>query len=433
MKKYLVRRISRIGSVMHMSGAQGSVKSCFAILGVMMALLPTSALALTQEIRAVFKPDPANPQFNAFKNTTPVSGFCLDNPSQCQATNLFSLRLPIQSYSNATIQGEHTNERQGAMFNIPSQWETITVTHPTAPPQVVKFRVAGMGVSYKLPLPAPELTNGAGHDYLFAGGIWSYAGPPCTGLAGAGNDIGFNSFWRHPIDAGVCAKRAMFDSPQPFKYETFDFTYELITPDPLAMVSGQYTGQHVFRVGPNQDFDLGDVMVPNDDVIVLDFHLDVEHELKIDIPPGGEKIHLLPAGGWQSWLNAGRRPVTLFRDQTFNISASSRFKMELRCGVSINERTECAIDNPEENRRVAVFVSVSLPPGLTDLSGQPVRRQRLRPGPENALQFKPGFYVDRAPGTLHFEIPPIWVEQMVRPGVASRYSSGVYVIWDSEI
>ncbi|EJM64996.1 hypothetical protein PMI30_03456 [Pseudomonas sp. GM50] len=419
--------------MMHMSGATGSLMSRFTLLGVLMVLLPSSAEAVTQEISAVFKPDPANPQVNEFKNRTPPSGFCLDNPRQCQEKNLFSLRLPIQSYSNATIQGGHSNERQGAMFNIPSQWETITVTHPTAPPQVVKFRVAGMGVAYKLPLPAPVLTNGAGHNYLFAGGIWSYAGPPCTGLAGAGNDIGFNSFWRHPIDAGICAKRAMFDIPQPFKYETFDFTYELITPNPLEMVSGQYTGQHVFRVGPNQDFDLGDVMVPNDDVIVLDFRLDVEHELKVDIPPGGEKIQLLPAGGWQSWLAAGRRPVTLSRDQTFNISASSHFKMQLRCGVSMDEGAQCAINSPAENRRAPVFVSVSLPAGLTDLSGQPVRRQRLRPGPENALQFKPGFYVDRAPGTLHFEIPPNYVEYMLRPGVASRYSSPVFVIWDSEI
>lgn len=417
--------------MMHMSGKMGSLISCFTLLSVLMVLLPSSAEAVTQEIRAVFKPDPANPQFNAFKNKTPVSGFCLDNPNQCKPQNLFSLRLPIQTYSNATIQGGHSSERQGAMFNIPSHWQTITVTHPTAPPQVVKFRVAGMGVSYRLPRPAPELTNGAGHDYLFAGGIWSYAGPPCTGLLGAGNDIGFNSFWRHPIGSGVCAKRAMFDIPQPFKYETFDFTYELITPDPLAMVSGQYTGQHVFRVGPNQDFDLGDVMVPNDDVIVLDFQLDVEHELKVDIPPGGEKVRLVPNGGWQSWLQAGRRPVSLFRDQTFNISASSRFKMLINCGPGIG--AECGLQDSNNYRRVQLYVSVSMPDGITDLAGQPVRRMPLKPGAGSALYFKPGFYVDRAPGTLHFEVRPHSMAEMLQPGVSDSYSGVVIVIWDSDI
>jgi hypothetical protein len=402
------------------------------LLGVLMVLLPSSAGAVTQEIRAVFKPDPANPQFNEFRNRTPLSGFCLDNPNQCQATNLFSLRLPIQSHSNATIQGGHGNERQGAMFNIPSQWETITVTHPTAPPQVVKFRVAGMGVAYKLPLPAPILTNGAGHDYLFAGGIWSYAGPPCTGLAGAGNDIGFNSFWRHPIDAGICAKRAMFDIPPPFKYETFDFTYELITPNPLEMVSGQYTGQHVFRVGPYQDFDLGDVMVPNDDVIVLDFRLDVEHELKVDIPPGGNKVQLVPVGGWPSWLQAGRRPVSLLRDQTFNISASSRFKMQMECQFS-GFPYDCMLHDPVSRRSVELQVSVSLPNGLTGMSGLPVKRQRLRTGQGNSQQFQPDFYVNRAPGTLHFEIAQSQMDFMLQPGEASRYSGNVTVIWDSEV
>ncbi|WP_445261178.1 hypothetical protein [Pseudomonas sp. RA_35y_Pfl2_P32] len=399
---------------------------------ILAAFLPCSAAAVSQEIRAVFKPDPANPQFNAFENRTPLSGFCLDNPAQCRADKLFSLRLPIQSFSNATIEGQHLNERMGAMFNIPSQWQSITVTHPTAPPQEVKFRVAGMGVAYKLPKPAPELTDGLGHNYVWQGGIWAYAGPPCTGLLGAGNDIGFNSFWRHPLGTGSCAKRAMFDIPQPFKYETFDITYELVTPNPLQMVSGQYRGQHVFRVGPGQDFDLGDVMVANAEVIALDFLLDVEHELKVEIPPGGSVVSLVPAGGWQGWLQTGRKPVRLFRDQTFNISASSRFKMQLECEIS-GAFYDCMIQDPVSKKSVELQVSVSLPNGLTDLAGQPVKRQRLRAGAANAPQFQPGFYVDRAPGILHFEIAQSQMEFMLEPGVASSYRGSVTVIWDSDM
>ena len=178
------------------------MKSVFTLLLALSACLPLSAAAVNQQIRAIFKPNPANPLFNQFENMTPTSGFCLDNPPQCANEKLFSLRLPIQSWSNATIQGGHSNPRRGAMFNIPSQWQTITLSHPTAPPQVVEFRVAGMGVAYRLPKPAPQLTDGLGHNYLWEGGIWSYAGPPCAGLGGAGNDIGFNSFWKHPENAG---------------------------------------------------------------------------------------------------------------------------------------------------------------------------------------------------------------------------------------
>ncbi|MGH8385709.1 MAG: hypothetical protein ACRESJ_09455 [Pseudomonas sp.] len=404
------------------------MKGAFAIVLTLSALLPLSAGAVNQQIRAIFKPNPANPLFNEFENRTPTSGFCLDNPPQCAAEKLFSFRLPIQSFSNATIQGRHDNPRMGAMFNIPSQWQTVTVTHPTAPPQTVEFRVAGMGVAYRLPKPAPELTGGLGHNFVWEGGIWSYAGPPCTGLGGAGNDIGFNSFWKHPENAGACAKRAMFDIPQPFKYETFDITYQLRTPDPLTMPTGHYTGQHVLRVGPGRDFDLGDVMVPNDDVIVLDFALEVEHELKVEVPPGGNKVQLVPAGGWQSWLQAGRKPVRLFRDQTFNISASSRFKMFLQC--SLSDGRVCHLTDPGQRLSFPLKVSVSLPNGLTDTLGRPVRRQELLTE-AGAEIFRPGHYVERQPGMLHFEVERF--DYLLAPGLPRQYLGNVTVIWDSEV
>lgn len=404
------------------------MKSVFTLLLALSVCLPLSAEAVNQQIRAIFKPNPANPLFNQFENMTPTSGFCLDNPPQCANEKLFSLRLPIQSWANATIQGGHSNPRRGAMFNIPSQWQTITLSHPTAPPQVVEFRVAGMGVAYRLPKPAPQLTNGLGHNYLWEGGIWSYAGPPCAGLGGAGNDIGFNSFWKHPENAGACTKRAVFNIPQPFKYETFDITYQLRTPDPLKMPAGQYTAQHVLRVGPGQDFDLGDVMEPTDDVIVLDFLLDVVHELRVEVPPGGNKVQLVPGGGWQSWLQAGRKPVRLFRDQTFNISASSRFKMFLQCSRS--DGRICHLTDPENRLFFPWKVSVSLPGGLTDQLGRPVSRQELLTE-SGAVIFQPGHFVDRQPGMLHFEVERF--DYLLAPGLPRQYSGNVTVVWDSEV
>jgi hypothetical protein len=197
------------------------------------------------------------------------------------------------------------------------------------------------------------------------------------------------------------------------------------------MSSGDYSGSLTYRVGPNADFDFGDVMLPSSSSLTLNFNLNVQHTLKVEIPPGGEKIRMVPVGGWQSWLQAGRRPVGLFRDQTFNISASSRFKMSIGCGPGLNG--ECALEDREANRRVELFVSVSLPNGITDLAGQPVRRLRLRPGLGNEQYFKPGFYVDRTPGTLHFEVPPYSMAGMLQPGAGGSYSGIVIVIWDSDI
>jgi len=69
------------------------------------------------------------------------------------------------------------------------------------------------------------------------------------------------------------------------------------------MRAGTYRGQVTYSVGPHKDFDLGNVMLPNDEQITLNFILSVDHILKVEIPPGGERVELLPQGGWQGWLS----------------------------------------------------------------------------------------------------------------------------------
>jgi hypothetical protein len=197
------------------------------------------------------------------------------------------------------------------------------------------------------------------------------------------------------------------------------------------MSSGLYTGVLSYSIGPGGDFDMGDIMLPSDSDLTLSFALDVQHTLKVEIPPGGEKVQLVPAGGWQNWLQAGRQPERLFRDQTFHISASSRFKMYLECEVAFPPY--CFIRNKESIRMAVLDVSVSLPNGLTDTAGQPVQRRQLDIGEANAQQFQPGFYMDRAPGILHFEISQQQVDYMLRSGEANTWSGNVTVIWDSEV
>jgi hypothetical protein len=216
------------------------------------------------------------------------------------------------------------------------------------------------------------------------------------------------------------------------RYDYLDFAYELETPNPLGMSSGKYFGSLTYSVGPNADFDMGDVMVTSQSTLTLNFALDVQHTLKVDIPPGGNRVELVPQGGWQAWLQQGRKPTRLFRDQTFNISASSRFKMNLECQYSQDGKT-CSLREPESGDVVPLKVSVSLPYGLTDGGGQAVsRRQLLRDGSGTEL-FQPGIYVDRKPGTLHFEIPADEVAEMIHSGTQRQYSGSVTVIWDSEI
>lgn len=383
-----------------------------------------SAGAATVDLTAVFRPDPAKPMHNEFKNTTPQGGYCKDHPAYC-ANGIFSIALPIRFRSIAPILPEHA-ERQGAMFRTPSYWKEVTVIHDgTGKAETLKMRVNGIGAAYTIKDALPVGVWDAS---------WVNAPAPCNyGGVGYGTTYYYAFFWRVPANAGTCAKRAYQPIPETlgFAYQDVGFSYELVTPDPLKMSTGTYRGVMNYTVGPQQDFDMGDVMLPDDDLINLNFTLTVEHTLKVDIPPGGDRVELVPEGGWQSWLTQGRKPTRLFRDQTFNISSSSRFKMHLECNIP--GLFDCMIRDPVSQRAAVVQLSISLPNGLTDTNGQPVKRRPLHVGHVNAQTFNPAFYVERAPGILHFEIAPYYVNYMLKPGEASRYSGNFTVVWDSDI
>ncbi|MDR8384696.1 hypothetical protein MKS85_04030 [Pseudomonas sp. JL2] len=397
--------------------------------------MPT-ANALTQEISARFRPDPAKPMENKFTNTTPVSGYCSQHPRECEITGMFSIRMPITFDSSAPIQANHPSNRQGAMFKVPANWRPATVFNSsTGESEEVEVRVSGIGSQYRLSVSPVELVGG-GEDlktahYRLWGGSWVYAPSPCrySGVA-TYNTLTYAFFWKTPQE-GVCAKQAKYLVPD-MRYTYLDFAYELRTPNPLKMSAGHYTGTLSYSVGPGQDFDMGDVMIPNDSVITLNFNLEVQHTLKVEVPPGGNKVVLEPQGGWQAWLNQGQKPTRLFRDQTFHIWASSRFKMRMQCQFADTSDNTCLLWAPSSGLLVPVNVSVTLPNGLTDAAGQPVNRRRLYLDGSGTELFQPGHYIDRKPGTLHFEVGRNQVEEMLA-GEAKSYIGNVTVIWDSEV
>ncbi|WP_434608880.1 hypothetical protein [Pseudomonas sp. R1-7] len=413
-----------------------SVAVCGVASMLLLAWAPT-ANALTRDISATFRPDPAKPNENAFLNTTPVSGYCSEYPAQCANTKMFSIRLPITFNSISPIQAGHTDVRKGAMFKVPANWRTAQVVHAsTGETEVVEVRMSGIGSRYQLPASVVDMVGGGvtvvlAHNRLWGsyGDSWVSAPAPCQN---GGNqpygDKWYGFFWKTPVE-NVCSKRARYPIPT-FAYSHLDFAYELRTPNPLKMSSGQYTGSLTYSVGPGQDIDMGDVMLPNDSALTLNFNLNVEHTLKVDVPPGGNRVELVPQEGWQSWLNSGRKPTRLFRDQRFHISASSRFKMGLECQY-ISGNT-CAISETSSGHQVPVNVSVTLPQGLTDGANQPVDRRPLLLDGSGTELFQPSFYLDRKSGMLHFEVARSGVEDMLDSG-AKAYTGNVTVIWDSEV
>ncbi|CAH0139690.1 hypothetical protein E3Z27_22775 [Pseudomonas mediterranea] len=414
-----------------MKGLPVAVRS---VVSVMLLAGASTAHAVSKEITAVFRPDPSKPNENTFRNTTPVSGYCAFYPTDCERENMSSLQWNINSYSNAPIQANHADLRQGAIFHVPANWRLAQITHTgTGETEIVQVRIAGIGSMYYLPVSVIDLVGGGvdmgtAHAMLW-GSTWKYAPAPCRSSSKSSlNDRAYMFFWKTPVE-GSCAKRARYLIPG-MEYTSLDFAYELRTPNPLKMSSGQYTGSLVYGLGPRQDFDFGDVMIPNESVITLNFKLDVEHTLKVDVPPGGNRVELVPQEGWQAWLNSGSKPTRLFRDQRFHISTSSRFKMRLECQYASGNT--CAISETGTGHAVPVDVKVTLPEGLTDAAGQPVNQRPLRLDGSGTELFQPGFYVDRRLGMLHFEVARGSVEQMLDSG-AKAYSGSVTVIWDSEV
>lgn len=393
----------------------------------LLVLCSTQAPAAIQEITAEFRPDSSKPLQNKFTNTTPESGICPGHiPSVCKALNIFSIRSTELTFASAgPIQAYHTDVRKGAMFKLSSHWRDLIVTNTqTGHTERVQIRIAGIGGRY-------NLGGGVSHN-VFPTMIWQYptsAGLPCqsTGYA-----TGTSSFllwsWLVPLNTGICAVQAIKDIPR-MTYSMTEYSYELRTPNPLTMRGGIYTGQTVFSVGPGKDFDFGDIMLPADDSLTFNFTLNVEHVLKVEVPPGGNRVVLEPQEGWQNWLQRGRKPSRLYQDQTLHLWASPPFRMTLECAEPLDNA--CSVRNAA-GHQVPLDMAVSLPSGLSFPGGRPVSRQPLRLDGQGTERFEPTHYVDRKPSTLHFEIRPDAVAQMLEHA-GSTYSGTVTVVWDSDI
>jgi len=395
-------------------------------LALLMTLCVPSAEAANQEIRALFRPDPAQPNRNVFINKTPNSGYCAIYPAECAANQTFSIQVPIRFNSTrALVPGSG-----GVGVKAPANWRQLTVTNrDTQETETVEIRITGMGSNYLLSDTAANLVGVTdileGHQKLWTDGGWVYAAPPCL-YSGVGSfaPSSYRFFWKTPVQA-ACTKLPAYTIPS-MAFESVDFAYELRTPNPLGMSSGLYTGSMVYSVGPGGDFDMGPMMAPEDSLLSLDFVLDVQHTLKVDLPPGGNKVTLEPEGGWQSWIESGRKPTRIYRDQLFYISASSRFRVMLQCGPG---GSSCTLWG--RSKFALVDTRLSLPDGIEDNNG-PVRDLWLQNGVWYG-PFQPRFYADRKAGKLRFEVYKGSIDVVVQPGNNDTFSGDITVIWDSEV
>lgn len=399
-------------------------------LALALGCFSTPALAVVEDITAVFRPDPANPMSNKFINTTPQSGLCPWHvPAKCEAVNTFSIRnTEFRANASGPILANPEDPRKSAYFKVPSEFRDLQVTHRgTGRVETVQMRIAGIGARWNVSYP-PGVSAWAMPGVGWST-YWQGAPAPCMPINYLAAGTAFALFfWIVPENAGACSVANGTEIAR-MNYSTLEYGYELRTPNPLGMDTGIYEGSITYTMGPGADMDFGDMMIPQDNVLTFNFTLSVEHVLKVDLPPGGNRIELLPEGGWQAWLNRGRQPARLSRDQTFTIAASSRFKMNLECGLVIGNT--CGLRN-DAGDEVPMQIAVSLPFGLRDQYDQAVDKLPLRLDGVGTEMFQPVHYVDNRPGTLHFEVAKDDVEGMLNaPG--STYSGTATVVWDSEV
>ncbi len=414
---------------------------CYALLGFLLlvagaGLYPIDGRAAEKLITAIFSPDANNPAHNKFINTTRNEGYCLLYPRECEINRMFSINFPVRINAvQALLPGEAAvDARKGAYFVVPSAYRTVNVTSDeTGSVNELQVRIAGMGQRYVLSSPAS-----GNHSSLWSGGAagnWVNPPAPCLysgiGIYGPYNYL---SFWKYPVNASAaCVKRPLKVIGTPFRYDSMVIAYELITPDPLGMDIGHYSGSITYSIGPGGDFDFGDVMVPDDNQITFKFQLQVNHYLAVDFPAGAYRAILQPQDGWQAWLNSGRSAPALSANHQFKISSSGRFKVYLDCEYTV--AGTCGIQTPLDGGTdtVAVDISVSLPAGIVAMPGsRPANRIKLGIGVSNAAEFRTAAVQFSRAATMHYDIPAAVTAQMVRyPG--KTYRGSATIIFDSNI
>lgn len=133
------------------------------------------------------------------------------------------------------------------------------------------------------------------------------------------------------------------------------FGFKITPPSPLKMPNGIYTGSIILSLGQNKDIDLGNG-VYEDNQLIIELTLKVQHQIKVEFPPGGDKVVLQPPGGWHDWIYRGKShiPPYLIAELPYRLWSSSDFNVWLNCQYAIGE--VCMLNNERLGMQVKLDV-----------------------------------------------------------------------------
>ncbi|WP_152608351.1 hypothetical protein [Aeromonas hydrophila] len=199
--------------------------------------------------------------------------------------------------------------------------------------------------------------------------------------------------------------------------------FKITPPSPLKMSNGIYTGSIILSVGQNKDIDLGNG-VYEDNQLIIELTLKVQHQIKVEFPPGGDKVVLQPPGGWHDWIYRGkaRTPPYLIAELPYRLWSSSDFNVWMNCQYAIGE--VCMLNNERLGMQVRLDViyvnkskeEIPLKHGVKKLFSASLR------GP---------YFINEERSIIFKVQEPVLALMMEYPG--STYKGNVTLIYDAAI
>ncbi|WP_309265585.1 hypothetical protein [Aeromonas salmonicida] len=199
--------------------------------------------------------------------------------------------------------------------------------------------------------------------------------------------------------------------------------YKLNAPDPLKMENGVYKGSLVLSIGRNKDLDFGNGTY-SDNQLTINFTMTVRHQIKMEFPPGSDKVVLQPPGGWHDWIYRGKshQPPYLIAELPYRLWVSSDYNVWLNCQYAYGE--VCMLNNERLGMQVrleVIYVNISkeefpLKHGVKKLFTASVR------GP---------YFINEARSIIFKVQKPALTLMMEHPG--STYKGNVTLIYDAAI
>ena len=415
------------------------------LAGMVLLAGSMTGMAATMDITASFSPSMDNPENNTFTNTTAQSGFCQTWPAQCgSGEKSLATGLTLTPSKGLTPQD---GKRDTLFFKWPSSYRDVIVTNEsTGNTQKVQLRISSFSGRY-FANSSSEIYNWGKNGAAFS----LYPDGGCSSLAPGWILGGAQVAWLWSVPEGNtgCYKITSVDRPVGGanfinKVSELSFGYSLLSPNPLQMEAGIYTGTLTYSVGPGGDIDFGDNFQASDTELTINFTLSVNHELKLTTTADDQKVSLQPcasgrtctedegAANWERWMVTRITPQLTGRSK-FTLSSSGAFTVYLQCEQQSG--SDCVLkSDTTSSQTVPVQTLLTLPDNIVDNStGSTVSKRHLEVG----MQLAKNVFVTREfgqnkAGSIDFLIDQREVDTMLKTR-PDTYRGAVTVIFDPEI